>query len=377
MKNSLLCFSLIMVTSSAFAAPHFIAIVDAGSSHTALEIYSVEKNKSQTVNVQHISHDQIDVGISSFADHTQELTENMKPLLHHAALAVPAGTPLYLYGTAGMRLLSEPQQREIYDAIKQCISQETYLSPKEIKTITGQMEGVYDFIAANDAKHNIDIHITHSTKESRQYYGILDMGGASVEVVYPCNPSNSADNVSIPLHGTTVSLCAHSFLGWGQQEALNASHYPESCFANNYTIEPDKKGHFDLKQCQEAIKKNVLTKNLVNQASGKISNSISSYQYLALSGFYNTSEFLNLRSPQNFDLIDELINPACEIDWEIMKKRHPGVPEKYLKNYCFNAVYHSMLAKNVFHDIFHKSNVVGGEGINWTAGAAYLITAQE
>ena len=60
---------------------------------------------------------QVRPGISSFAEKPEEVTDSLQPLLNYSYMHIPptkySTTPLYLFATAGMRLLNQTVQDAI------------------------------------------------------------------------------------------------------------------------------------------------------------------------------------------------------------------------------------------------------------------------
>ena len=60
--------------------------------------------------------------------------------------------PLYIFATAGMRVLSESDQKAIYDALYEGYKRSSvrfYLSRTNLQTIDGEMEAVYGWLTVN------------------------------------------------------------------------------------------------------------------------------------------------------------------------------------------------------------------------------------
>jgi len=96
-----------------------------------------------------------------------------------------ADTEVYLFATAGMRLLTDIQQKEILDEIYKYIKDNYYFKMKDretnIRVITGEEEGLFGWISTNYLQHGFGVD--EKTHE-RQTYNFVDMGGASTQIAF-------------------------------------------------------------------------------------------------------------------------------------------------------------------------------------------------
>ena len=87
-------------------------------------------------------------GISSFPTNPELAYNTLVPLLDFAKRHIPeekhSFTPLYILGTAGMRLLSKEQQSTIINHIQKRVAEQYpfYLSSDSVEVISGKMEGI-------------------------------------------------------------------------------------------------------------------------------------------------------------------------------------------------------------------------------------------
>ncbi len=97
-------------------------------------------------------------GLSSYADDPERAWKSLIELLDFARQHIPeskqADTPLFVMATAGMRMLPAPKQTAILSAVRagaRSYGAFTLVEDSQVSIITGQMEGVYAWIALNDA----------------------------------------------------------------------------------------------------------------------------------------------------------------------------------------------------------------------------------
>ncbi|GAB5358048.1 hypothetical protein AAMO2058_000425500 [Amorphochlora amoebiformis] len=206
----------VMVMASLASASPFRAVVcDAGSTGTRLYIYSLDENGKMTS----ITGKKSKPGLSAVdpadaAEYLIPLIENAEHLLgkDHEAL------PIYVIGTAGMRLLDQNMQQKIYRAAATNLP--ALLKKKKLnfsvklqnfRTASGQEEGYWGFLAANFLQERIGSKLT-GVGDSSNLTGVLDLGGSSTQISYKCSTSETE-----PIQ--KEDMFTHSFLGFGARLA--------------------------------------------------------------------------------------------------------------------------------------------------------------
>jgi Golgi nucleoside diphosphatase len=129
--------------------------------------------------------------------------DHLAPLFEHALEQIPKkdvpNTPLFLLATAGMRLVKENERRRLLDEICSYARSHTeFLLPDcdtHIQVIPGETEGLYGWIAANYLLGGFDDPEAHKghehAKNGHHTYGFLDMGGASAQIAFAPNATES------------------------------------------------------------------------------------------------------------------------------------------------------------------------------------------
>ncbi|MCA9697131.1 MAG: hypothetical protein KC431_06380, partial [Myxococcales bacterium] len=115
-----------------------------------------------------------------------------------------------LLATAGMRLAEQAQPERaatMYAAVEAAIGRELEAAgveaPVEARTLTGFEEGLYAWLALpGGPSPNL---------------GLVEMGGASAQVVFPCPGCEEA--LPVRVGDASMSIVSHSFLGLGENEA--------------------------------------------------------------------------------------------------------------------------------------------------------------
>ncbi len=357
--------SLAIGLLSTVAYSENIAIIDAGSSGSRLYFYQYQQSaQSDWPVIQQISSKKVKPGLSSFAGNPQGAVASIKNLIDYAHLpADEKHAPIYLMATAGMRLVSPLQQHDIYSAIKNYLQTDTQFEVKQVGTISGQWEGVYDWLAAN---------YLNKTLAPGKTLGVLDMGGASTEIAYEAAESPNA--LTLNLGKATFNVDSKSFLGMGQDRAREQYTNDKNCYPVAYPLPNEEKGAGNAAQC--SVDASALV-NGVHFVGTKEGNIPAAMPFIAISGFYYTAKALNIVDTMTPVQLSSAANQFCSETWAQLQKEHAG--DKYLPNYCFNAAYTEALVTQGYHFPLSKSirlvNKINDTDVDWTLGAAlYFIT---
>ena len=188
-------------------------VLDAGSSGTRGYVYRYktaeyvrEKNDKQElsrlpkIKTKGKWNHKVHRGIATFGE-TPELVgpDHLKELLDFAQDIVPKDeakdTPLFLMATAGMRLLPKSQQNQLLENICSYFKRNSkFFLPDcdiHVQVIPGETEGLYGWIAANYLLGGFDKPDTDVQGENHNTYGFLDMGGASAQIAFAPNATES------------------------------------------------------------------------------------------------------------------------------------------------------------------------------------------
>ncbi|KAH6607926.1 nucleoside phosphatase gda1 cd39 [Trichoderma cornu-damae] len=187
-------------------------ILDAGSSGTRVYIYKwkdpTKALKQASASDAHTlpklklqKSKKIHPGVSSFAENAAAVGhDHLKALVDTALAEIPAAqvseTPIFLLATAGVRFLPKHQQTALLQGMCTYLRANTRFQlpdcASHVQVISGETEGLYGWIAANYLLGGFDKPDQHAHGKGHHTYGFLDMGGASAQIAFAPNATETA-----------------------------------------------------------------------------------------------------------------------------------------------------------------------------------------
>jgi len=127
-----------------------------------------------------------------------------------------------VFATAGMRIaeqLERDKSAQTWSKLKSSL--QTLVGedvPVQARTLSGFEEGLFAWLAL-------------AQREDRTDFGIAEMGGASAQVVYPCEDCDTSTNAvrTVSVNGVDKQMYSYSFLGLGTDEAYRTLGFPMAC----------------------------------------------------------------------------------------------------------------------------------------------------
>ncbi|XP_071881602.1 ectonucleoside triphosphate diphosphohydrolase 8 isoform X3 [Anas platyrhynchos] len=403
-------------------------VFDAGSTHTALYIYQWPANKENGTGIV----SQVETctvngsGISSYADNATKAGDSLKPCLDKAMKIIPAeqqrDTPVYLGATAGMRLLrlqNSTKAEQVFAEVTKAI-REYPVDFRGAQILTGNEEGSFGWITVN---YLLDTLIKFSFAEKWEHpqgtevLGALDLGGASTQITFQPGVTIEDKNTSVlfRLYGTNYSLYTHSYLCYGQTQALkmlmaalhqgnlSSQHISHPCYPNGYqenitmeelynspcvrtpsTPSPTQvlivTGTGDPAACSAAMQKLFNFSCETNRTCGfnGVYQPPVRGQFFAFAGFYYAFHFLNLTGQQSLTHVNTTVQAFCNKTWKELEKTFPQ--DEYLHTYCSVATYILTLLVDGYKfdehtwSSIHFTQKAGNADIGWTLGFMLNLT---
>ncbi len=198
-----------------------LVVIDAGSSGTRARVFSGELSRPDTLAAVVTTECSFDVPLATNIEGVIAGWECVRP-----KLSDPAGTPVLVYATAGMRSLAEldPQAAvELHAEVVRALEQRG-VEQVESRTIEGSDEALYAWIAINHQEQRLSGEPTVT---------IAEFGGASIQIAYEIEMGVEADMPELQtlhLGGVPHRIYARSYLHCGVNEA-RVELAGSTCFA--------------------------------------------------------------------------------------------------------------------------------------------------
>ncbi|XP_061583779.1 ectonucleoside triphosphate diphosphohydrolase 7-like [Cololabis saira] len=421
-----------------------------GNPHTLLDIQQMRDRDRKPVVKK------IKPGISTLAYKPGQASDYLQPLLSFAAAYVPKKkhkeTPLYILCTAGMRLLPESQQAAILDDLVTDVPLEFdfLFSRSHAEVISGKQEGVYAWIGINFVLGRFDhadgeeatVEVTTGSQNQpsisrRRTVGIMDMGGASLQIAYEVpsaitfsSPQEEEAGKSVLAEfnlGCDVEHTQHvyrvyvtTFLGFGgnmarqrYEDRLVNSTFTKSRFLTSQTglseakpyLDPclpvglsdtvvrdnrtlHLRGQGDWARCQEAVRpflglhNGTMSPQGVYQAPINFSNS----EFFGFSEFfYCMEDVLRIGGRYNSEKYSRAAKDYCATRWSTLKQRLDNqlfsqqADSNRLRFQCFKSawmyeVLHSGFRFPSDYPSLKTAQLVYDKEVQWTLGAILFKT---
>lgn len=200
----------------------FGLMMDGGSTGSRIHVYVWCFTPDSSVPVMlHDHFFQTKPGLSSYKDEPHKAGESLKPLFDKAKEFVPevlrASVPVHFKATAGLRLLPRPEQAEaLLESVRDYIGLQGYAFAREwVHILDSVDEAQYAWVTTNYLLGNLG-------KRPDETWGILDLGGGSVQIAYAL-PAEASDHMLkvVKVGDKSFRLYATSHLGYGLKEAYN------------------------------------------------------------------------------------------------------------------------------------------------------------
>lgn len=190
----------------------YSVVIDAGSTGSrAFVFHRSFDTQSNAISIVSTKGLKVTPGLSSFSESMHNINGYLIPVLEDAMIHVPhefrANTTINMLGTAGMRLLTNDMQENIWYIVRHSILEHLSFIQSdnvEIRTLDGLEEAYYGALSANYVMDRIDAQLNPLMSS---LIGSLDMGGSSTQLVF--HPGDSHEKANI------TSFWIHSWLQYG------------------------------------------------------------------------------------------------------------------------------------------------------------------
>jgi len=375
----------------AFSRTKYGIMIDAGSSGTRAHIYQWEKtpgipNVQPAPNVSNAWAIKAKIRLADAATNNTVISSIFRTIIEYCSKRIPEAelvrTSIFVYATAGMRLLSVSDQQRVIEETYGFLKSNSPFKVKldNIRVIDGIEEGVYGWLSVN--------HLLGHFINNRPTVGALDLGGASFQIAMQLDDTEaSSSKYYVTIGNKRIVVFAHSYLGYGVDvssrtisKSISAVMRNDTvinpCFPNGYTGVSGKinvVGTGDFEHCSSLIEK------IMVQSPGFEAVNIPTLQkrneFVGMANLYFANEFFGLPSDSSLEELKAKSSGYCKTPWaESFNKVKGTGAQDYAHTYCFCGVYqHTLLTKGYsFQDgktKLLKKDTIDGVDLSWTIGA--------
>ena len=336
-----------------------------------------------------------------------KVREYLQPLLDYATGLVPKesrpATPIFLFATAGMRVIPEATQKAILVEARQSLAATDFnftYQEQWARVISGSDEGAYGWVTANYLKG-----ILFRDDARRDVVGALDLGGASLQITFlPAEtPKNGSYRLVLP--NNVFDLYTHSFLSYGQDMMTRAlvehaaeqardpdgtipENVPFPCYLRGYSeranLSADGREHTIVGSGNHSLCSAYQLATMKLDAPCPVApcSFDGVYQpplrgsFYAMSGFFYTAEFFGFASSEKMATPSRFHDSAeqfCHTSWDDALKTHPSFEPSLLKMYCLTSSYiYNLLTKGFGFSAnearIYFTHEINGSTLNWALG---------
>lgn len=211
----------------------YAIMIDAGSTGSRVHVYKFN-NCGPLPEYEYETFKMTQPGLSKYAGQPDNAAASLDVLLSEAIRVIPQSlqkcSPIALKATAGLRLLPGSQSQDILVAVERHLREKypfPFADKEPVVIMDGKDEGVYAWITANYLLNTI----RPGTQKNMLTYAVLDLGGASTQIVF--EPLFTSDDgrleegehkYDLTFGGKKRILYQHSYLGYGLMRARKHVH---------------------------------------------------------------------------------------------------------------------------------------------------------
>ncbi|XVF35916.1 hypothetical protein REPUB_Repub19eG0013000 [Reevesia pubescens] len=187
---------------------------------------------------------QTEPGLDKFVGNASGVRASLEPLIAWAEQRVPherhGDTPIIILATAGLRRLVAEDARQVLENIEVVVREHSFVHSKNwIRILTGKEEAYYGWVALNYKMGSLGNSLKAST------FGLLDLGGSSLQVVVEVADENGDENVMTSNIGpTSHKILAYSLPAFGLNEAFDRTVF---ILSQNQTDRGNTTNRFELR----------------------------------------------------------------------------------------------------------------------------------
>ena len=194
-------------------------VIDAGSTGSRVHIFKFIQRSDGNLDLQFDKFEQLNPGLSSFADDPSGAAKSLRPLVKLAMETVPeaeqSSTPIMVGATAGLRLLPDGKADIILEEVRHWLRKFPFkFQDDDVKILSGVNEGAFAWLTLNYLLGNLG-------KPHSETVAAIDLGGGSVQEAFAMSreEAKTAPTADYVTHlrggGQEYSVYVYSYLGYG------------------------------------------------------------------------------------------------------------------------------------------------------------------
>lgn len=385
-------FSLFVITCA--CKIRYGIMIDAGSSGTRAHIYKWNTDSeipdvAPAPDPAHAWFIKLKMPLAKAAKNMSLINDIFDHIVKFGITHIPSEyipkTRIFVYATAGMRMLNDLEQDIVIgNTYNYLLKKSPFKVKKEyVRVISGTEEGVFGWVSVN--------HLLGNFGNGKKTVGALDMGGASLQIALETATDGKPTNV-VSIGKKSVEMFSHSYLGFGGNEALKSvtrslsavsdgsKSFEHPCYNVGYTSEYHGVrfvGTGDFEKCSNLVNEILLKAS--SFLSVNVPSLSSTNDFVAMASFYYTNSFLKL--PPNSSLVDlkKKAVELCRTNWSIVAENNNE--NEYSSTYCWYSIYQWNALTNGFKFCDEKTKVlkldeINGADLSWTIGAMLSHVAE-
>ncbi|KAE8678353.1 FAS-associated factor 2-B-like [Hibiscus syriacus] len=220
-----------------FESSYYTVVVDCGSTGTRVNVFEWGKRGLISQGLPSLLHYypddsteseschyhcmQTEPGLDKFVGNASGVRASLEPLIAWTELRVPCerhvDTSIIVLATAGLRRLVSRDAKQVLDDVEIVLREHSFVYTKNwIRVLTGKEEAYYGWVALNYKMGSLGSSSKGST------FGLLDLGGSSLQVVVEVADENDNGNVmTSDIGSTNHKILAYSLPAFGLNEAFD------------------------------------------------------------------------------------------------------------------------------------------------------------
>jgi len=342
----------------------YYAVIDAGSTNSGLYLFDIYGNdKEVKFKTIPLKKNHRPPGLAHVLP--EEMETYFLPLIESLRAGIPEGLKesdidLYLLATGDMRAVSPFTQEKIFHVIKKYLVKNTKLNVKCAETMPEEMEGVFDWICINTLTEKLG---------SDSNYGVIDIGGATIQVAYAVDNLSEKNTKEVKIGDYTYFVHSRSYLGIGNDQTREQFLDNPDCIPKNLALVTTT-GNGNFAACLKAVKSFLISVHNVESIPPDILKKTKFVGFAYFSYLIDSPPFL-LGKEASINEIKSKAEAFAKLSWEEMVAKWPN--DKYLHAYYLGSALTIDLLEILGFSPDTKittERLYAGIGDSWAIGAA-------